>query len=123
MDMDMTTPPPTLPALTPEQTTSDEQLIFTPQPQPFDFQQVQQAPSPFIVEQYLVHSHIAANVPPSPDLSTPTHALQPNNLRSTTDEGPPSSQGSTLKKRFTMGPRTDCDKCRLGVKGHYMHFD
>jgi hypothetical protein len=27
------------------------------------------------------------------------------------------------KQRFTMGPRSDCEKCRLGVKGHWMHFD
>ncbi|KAH9857694.1 hypothetical protein C2E23DRAFT_881266 [Lenzites betulinus] len=27
------------------------------------------------------------------------------------------------KQRFTMGPRADCEMCRLRVKGHYMHFD
>jgi len=27
------------------------------------------------------------------------------------------------KPRFTMGPRSDCEKCRLGVKGHWAHFD
>ncbi|GBE82609.1 hypothetical protein SCP_0409940 [Sparassis crispa] len=27
------------------------------------------------------------------------------------------------KQRFTMGPRADCEKCRLGVRGHWMHFD
>lgn len=27
------------------------------------------------------------------------------------------------KQRFTMGPRADCEKCRLGVPGHWMHFD
>ncbi|KAI0247064.1 hypothetical protein BJV78DRAFT_1248692 [Lactifluus subvellereus] len=27
------------------------------------------------------------------------------------------------RSRFTMGPRPDCDKCRLGVPGHYAHFD
>ncbi|KAF8479151.1 hypothetical protein DFH94DRAFT_42732 [Russula ochroleuca] len=32
-------------------------------------------------------------------------------------------QGSTRRSRFTMGPRPDCDKCRLGVPGHYAHFD
>ena len=31
--------------------------------------------------------------------------------------------GSTRRTRFTMGPRPDCDKCRLGVPGHYAHFD
>lgn len=23
---------------------------------------------------------------------------------------------------FTMGPRNDCEKCRMGVKGHYAHL-
>lgn len=27
------------------------------------------------------------------------------------------------KQRFTMGPRSDCEKCRLGVKGHWAHYD
>lgn len=27
------------------------------------------------------------------------------------------------KPRFSMGPRVDCEKCRLGVKGHWAHFD
>ncbi|KAI0928064.1 hypothetical protein AcW2_004197 [Taiwanofungus camphoratus] len=27
------------------------------------------------------------------------------------------------KQKFTMGPRADCEKCRMGVKGHWMHFD
>lgn len=44
---------------------------------------------------------------------------------------PPVSQGPlsqvTLssqpkRPRFTMGPRSDCEKCRAGVKGHWGHF-
>lgn len=27
------------------------------------------------------------------------------------------------KLKFSMGPRADCPKCKLGVKGHYTHFD
>jgi len=30
---------------------------------------------------------------------------------------------NSRKQRFTMGPRADCEKCLLGVKGHWMHFD
>ncbi|KAF9218172.1 hypothetical protein BS17DRAFT_791973 [Gyrodon lividus] len=33
----------------------------------------------------------------------------------------PSSSGR--KHRVTMGPRADCTKCKMGVKGHWMHFD
>ncbi|KAF8061580.1 hypothetical protein FPV67DRAFT_1509477 [Lyophyllum atratum] len=29
---------------------------------------------------------------------------------------------SPRKQRFTMGPRTDCIKCQLGVKGHSVHY-
>lgn len=36
-------------------------------------------------------------------------------------QGQVSSSGR--KQRFTMGPRADCLKCRMGVKGHWMHFD
>ena len=35
--------------------------------------------------------------------------------------GPISSSGR--KQRCTMGPRADCLKCRMGVKGHWMHFE
>ncbi|KAJ8078694.1 hypothetical protein PM082_012977 [Marasmius tenuissimus] len=30
---------------------------------------------------------------------------------------------SPLRRKFTMGPRADCEKCRLGVKGHSVHLD
>lgn len=35
------------------------------------------------------------------------------------------SPQSPLRNRpkFSMGPRQDCEKCRLGVKGHWAHFD
>ncbi|TIA86122.1 hypothetical protein E3P99_03770 [Wallemia hederae] len=32
-------------------------------------------------------------------------------------------KSSQRKVKFSMGPRADCPKCRLGVKGHYSHFD
>ncbi|KAJ7046636.1 hypothetical protein C8F04DRAFT_1061220 [Mycena alexandri] len=30
---------------------------------------------------------------------------------------------ASKKQRFMMGPRADCEKCRLGVKGHWVHLD
>ncbi|TFK42971.1 hypothetical protein BDQ12DRAFT_677112 [Crucibulum laeve] len=30
---------------------------------------------------------------------------------------------SPRKPRFTMGPRADCERCRLGTKGHWVHID
>ncbi|KAF9053533.1 hypothetical protein BDZ89DRAFT_1056124 [Hymenopellis radicata] len=38
-------------------------------------------------------------------------------------DSPTNVFASPRKQRFTMGPRSDCEKCRLGVKGHYSHFD
>ena len=35
----------------------------------------------------------------------------------------PSSGPAGRKQRFTMGPRVDCVKCRMGVKGHWVHLD
>ncbi|KAK7689153.1 hypothetical protein QCA50_007844 [Cerrena zonata] len=32
-------------------------------------------------------------------------------------------QSPKRKQKVTMGPRADCEKCRLGVKGHWMHFE
>jgi len=30
---------------------------------------------------------------------------------------------SARKQKFTMGPRGDCEKCRMGLKGHWVHVD
>ncbi|KAL4068085.1 hypothetical protein J3A83DRAFT_3809189 [Scleroderma citrinum] len=37
----------------------------------------------------------------------------------------PSSMSGPVgrRQRFTMGPRADCIKCRMGVKGHWVHLD
>lgn len=32
-------------------------------------------------------------------------------------------QAPPRRSRFTMGPRPDCEQCRLGIPGHYAHFD
>lgn len=36
-----------------------------------------------------------------------------------------SSRPANRKVRFTMGPgpRADCVKCKMGVKGHWVHLD
>ncbi|KAH7889260.1 hypothetical protein F5I97DRAFT_2052634 [Phlebopus sp. FC_14] len=57
-----------------------------------------------------------------PDHDTTAH---PSSTQAPTLEVPkteaPSS--SARKHRVTMGPRSDCIKCKMGVKGHWMHFD
>ncbi|KZV92853.1 hypothetical protein EXIGLDRAFT_692216 [Exidia glandulosa HHB12029] len=37
--------------------------------------------------------------------------------------GTPPPPSARPRPRVSMGPRADCEKCRLGVKGHWMHFD
>lgn len=50
-------------------------------------------------------------------------SLTPMNI-SMDSAGPRSTTLSPSKKqRVTMGPRSDCEKCRLGMKGHWMHLD
>ncbi|KAF8212386.1 hypothetical protein K438DRAFT_1958128 [Mycena galopus ATCC 62051] len=70
-------------------------------------------------------------LPATPDLlsctrpSTPVHydrdnssAMSISPTNSFAVLGSPAS-----KKRFMMGPRANCEKCRLGVKGHWAHLD
>lgn len=50
-------------------------------------------------------------------------SLMPMNI-SMDSAGPRSSPLSPSKKqRVTMGPRSDCEKCQRGIKGHWMHLD
>ncbi|KAJ7285699.1 hypothetical protein C8J57DRAFT_1285573 [Mycena rebaudengoi] len=70
-------------------------------------------------------------MPATPDLllsatrpTTPMRASSPTamNISPTASF---SSLGSPLsrKQRFMMGPRANCEKCRIGVKGHSVHLD
>ncbi|KAI0293463.1 hypothetical protein BC826DRAFT_384879 [Russula brevipes] len=59
---------------------------------------------------------------PSRSPSNAPHIATPPLIRQELQQ-PQQSLGSTRRSRFTMGPRPDCDKCRLGVPGHYAHFD
>jgi hypothetical protein len=49
--------------------------------------------------------------------STPSHSQ----LNVSTSSTPTSNLRRPL--RFSMGPRADCEKCRMGVKGHSVHLD
>lgn len=35
----------------------------------------------------------------------------------------PKTPLTSKRQRFAMGPRADCEKCRLGIKGHFVHLD
>ncbi|EED81710.1 predicted protein [Postia placenta Mad-698-R] len=50
--------------------------------------------------------------------ATPSPTATPASMYGSSDAG-----HTSRKQRFTMGPRADCEKCRLGVKGHWMHVD
>ncbi|EJD52880.1 hypothetical protein AURDEDRAFT_110747 [Auricularia subglabra TFB-10046 SS5] len=60
------------------------------------------------------NSRSASLAPPSPS---------PSPMSSIHSPMPWSPAPASAKRRVTMGPRADCEKCRMGVKGHWMHFD
>lgn len=76
--------------------------------------------------QYLLPTFL----PPNPDnshpatpFSPPTQEVQePQDINMHSPRISPAPI-STRRQRFTMGPRADCEKCRMGVKGHWVHFD
>ncbi|KAG7092383.1 hypothetical protein E1B28_008740 [Marasmius oreades] len=75
------------------------------------------------------------HIPPSISVQPPTPDMPAAHLiftRSSTplsdssmsiSTSPVSFTSSPLRRKFTMGPRADCEKCRLGVKGHSVHLD
>lgn len=90
------------------------------------------------------HAFEAASIVlPSVHLGLPDIRLQPATPSSPSDAGrgavlfsgvrdermstPPPPASVPLppspRKRLTMGPRKDCEQCRLRVPGHWMHFD
>ncbi|KDQ59510.1 hypothetical protein JAAARDRAFT_205547 [Jaapia argillacea MUCL 33604] len=86
-------------------------------------------PSPSFLPYSVLQQFASASQPPSfsaqPDsspepLRSPWNASSPP--RGSTDQIS-SPTPTSRKQHFTMGPRADCEKCRLGVKGHWMHFD
>ena len=71
-------------------------------------------------------------MPTPPLCSTPLPSHPPFNaarvgtallVRQEPQQQPLLLPGPMRRSRFTMGPRPDCDKCRLGVPGHYAHFE
>ncbi|THU92171.1 hypothetical protein K435DRAFT_780340 [Dendrothele bispora CBS 962.96] len=69
-------------------------------------------------------------LPPTPDITAPPKFASLPSVASSNDSpmsvnsSPISSLSSPSRRhRFTMGPRADCQKCRMGVKGHSVHLD
>ncbi|ESK96902.1 hypothetical protein Moror_6480 [Moniliophthora roreri MCA 2997] len=71
----------------------------------------------------------AINVlPPTPDVIVHAGFTRPSSPISDTSMSISNSPVTAVsspsrRQRFTMGPRADCEKCRLGVKGHSVHLD
>ncbi|KAK7467058.1 hypothetical protein VKT23_004120 [Stygiomarasmius scandens] len=65
-------------------------------------------------------------LPPTPDIVAPLRFASLSSARSPISvNSPPISSISSPSRRhrFAMGPRADCQKCRMGVKGHAVHLD
>ena len=73
---------------------------------------------PFAVQQPVAQ---ADNINPLNYLAP--SALEPSALPPAQYSQQPAALARRPTQRFTMGPRADCEKCRLGVPGHWMHFD
>ncbi|KAJ7098056.1 hypothetical protein B0H15DRAFT_823904 [Mycena belliarum] len=67
-------------------------------------------------------------LPATPDLLSRTRPSTPVRDNSSAMNVSPTTSYAVLgspagKKRFMMGPRANCEKCRTGVKGHWVHLD
>ncbi|KAJ7632482.1 hypothetical protein FB45DRAFT_912556 [Roridomyces roridus] len=54
--------------------------------------------------------------------STPVRDHDGMSISPTTSFSILGSPTSRKQQRFMMGPKANCEKCRLGVKGHWAHF-
>ncbi|KAI5899853.1 uncharacterized protein SCHCODRAFT_02606320 [Schizophyllum commune H4-8] len=59
-------------------------------------------------------------ISPQPALAPRASSVDIAMSSSSSPSRPPATP--SFQRRFTMGPRLDCEKCRLGVKGHYAHY-
>jgi len=75
---------------------------------------IQQTPS-FQTSAHANHSQQQLQIP-----AIQVHAATPSPVHRDPSASLPAS---VRRQRFTMGPRADCEKCRMGVKGHWMHVD
>lgn len=59
------------------------------------------------------------------DLRTASNVMESSMMSITPTQSFTQALSPPLARRpkFSMGPRADCEKCRLGVKGHWAHFD
>ena len=58
-----------------------------------------------------------------PAIAYTSSTFSPNGFSITIQPGTPTSITPSRRPRMTMGPRADCEKCRMKVPGHWMHVD
>lgn len=58
----------------------------------------------------------------SPETPRKGHTRSKHSLRPWTGPGGDPGEGGMMKRSFTMGYRSDCEKCRLKVPGHFSHI-
>ncbi|TCD62251.1 hypothetical protein EIP91_007128 [Steccherinum ochraceum] len=115
---------------------SAEQMMFSPNPSPsLSYHGALHFQNPLQVPAHEQHTYLSSHTPPIPTtshseplLSSLPHASAESEMRACMTPEPhaiplPVSPLAGRKPRFTMGPRQDCEKCRRGVKGHWVHLD
>ena len=60
---------------------------------------------------------------PSTRPSTPSDSSPNSMILSSPVASPSQIPSSPTKRRVFFGPRTGCEKCRLAVKGHFVHVE
>lgn len=78
-------------------------------------------PTPEVL--FAVPTALAVTHPSTPVSDDPMSASTSMNISPVSSFSRLCPPSPSKKPRLTMGPRADCEKCRLGVKGHWMHLD
>ncbi|KAH9932150.1 hypothetical protein B0H21DRAFT_93835 [Amylocystis lapponica] len=95
------------------------------QPAVSPFIRMPEVPFPASIQLPEIQSQIATPHLPAPDFESATPPVDTMCHVTAASASASTAQGQSQarKPRVTMGPRADCEKCRMGVKGHWMHFD
>jgi len=76
-----------------------------------------------MVSPILPNKHTSEEQEPSTRPSTPTDSSSNAMVLSSPVASFSQIPSSPAKRRVFFGPRTGCEKCRLGVKGHFIHSE
>lgn len=68
------------------------------------------------------HNHQERVSETSPEIASSQSSNSSDQMQDSQTLMPVAPTTPSRKQKFTMGPRNDCLKCRMGVKGHWMHI-